>query len=633
MEHIPVVNLFKRIAADHRFRFKAIAIVLLPMLVAGCSTPIGTRSVGVRQTYEEINRTAIKEDAYSDATARVLHRFFLEERFAKDPEGTLTTLHDIACEDDRRDILFALSELAYLNADKARSGSSKAVKARAPTHYLAAAVYAYYFLLGERGSAPPIPYDRRFRFACDLYNTALGQLLAMEEKSHLLADGNYALPAGSLSIELRHQRFPYQLDRFETILPADTLSVYGLSVRDRHPGLGAPFVAVEKKDPDRPVTRTVAGTLFLRLEGDIRSLRDGVRGYMELYSAYEQREVEVNGRSIPLENDLSAQLAQSLNQPFFWKMGRLQFLEGEILESGVYPLQPYSPGRIPVVFVHGTFSSPIYWSEMFNTLRADSELWNRYQFWFYLYDSSKPIVFSTDELRESLSRMVATLDPEGRDDALEKMVVIGHSQGGLLTKLTATETGDALVRAMTGKGLGELEINDKQRAIVERYMVYEPLPFVNRVIFISTPHRGSFLATNWVRGMVQKFISLPKKVLQQTHSLLTTGKAIGVTRFEHVEGLTSVDAMSPDNPGLLALADVPLAPGIKGHSIIGIDGDEQPPEGDDGVVKYTSAHVDYVESEFIVRHGHSCQQHPLVIEEVRRVLLEHIERLSRFEDQ
>jgi hypothetical protein len=82
--------------------------------------------------------------------------------------------------------------------------------------------------------------------------------------------------------------------------------------------------------------------------------------------------------------------------------------------------------------------------------------------------------------------------------------------------------------------------------------------------------------------------------------------------------------MSPSNPIFKTLADIPLANGIAGHSIISIEGDEEPPEGDDGVVAYTSAHVDYVESEFLVRSGHSCQGNPLVIEEVRRILLEHL---------
>jgi hypothetical protein len=87
---------------------------------------------------------------------------------------------------------------------------------------------------------------------------------------------------------------------------------------------------------------------------------------------------------------------------------------------------------------------------------------------------------------------------------------------------------------------------------------------------------------------------------------------------------TSLNGMSTDNPFMLTLAEIPTAPGIKAHSIIAIKGDDQPPKGADGVVEYTSAHVDYAESEFIVRSGHSCQGNPLTIEEVRRILLEHL---------
>ena len=234
---------------------------------------------------------------------------------------------------------------------------------------------------------------------------------------------------GSIFLQLRHDGFPYDLESFETFIPADGLSVYGLTVRDRRPGLGAPFVAVGKKPADSPYFKTVPGTLFLRVEGDIRNLRQGVRGRVELYSSYEKRAVAVNDNKVPLENDLSAQLAYALNQPFFWDIGELQFLNGAVVKSGIYPVQPYSPGRIPVVFVHGTFSSPVWWAEMFNTLRSDPVLWEKYQFWVYLYDSGKPIVFSMREFCESLSRMVETLDPEGKETALKEMVVVGHSKG------------------------------------------------------------------------------------------------------------------------------------------------------------------------------------------------------------
>ncbi len=619
--------------------FTLLPFALLLLFLSGCATPIGTRAVGVRQTYEQVNLNAIKQDAYSDASALVLHRFFLDERFIKDPDGTVEILHDKACEDDRRDLLYALSELTYLIANKARmrakkasAGSGPDAVQRAKRFYLASAVYAYFYLLGERGGDLPGPYDRRFRVACDLYNTALSQALVLRKGGNTPQVGLQELPVGSLFLELHHDGFPYDLESFETVIPADELSVYGLTVRDRRPGLGAAVIAVGKKTADLPVVKSVPGTLFLRVEGDIRNLREGGRGRVELYSSYEKRAVAVNDQQVPLENDLSAQLAFTLNQPFLWDMGELQFLKGAVVKSGIYPVQPYSPGRIPVVFVHGTFSSPVWWAEMLNTLRSDPVLWKKYQFWFYLYDSGKPIVLSMREFRESLSRMVESLDPEGKETAMKELVVVGHSQGGLLTKMTAVETGDAIIRAATQKGLGELDMDEADRAMVERYLVYSPLPFVSRVVFISTPHRGSYLAGGWIRRMVQKIVALPVNVVKQAASLGLAANKIGMTGYGETSHLrTSLDGMSPDNPGLLALAEIPLAPGITGHSIIAIDGDEKPPDGKDGVVKYTSAHVDYVESEFIVRGGHSCQGHPLVIEEVRRILLEHLDRLARLQ--
>jgi len=617
-------------AGDGRF-FIALLLLMILLLPLGCATPIGTREVGVRQTYEQINVTAIKADTYSDSSADILHRFFLQDLFKKDPDKAIEILHDKACEDERRDLLYALSELSYLIADKAQKGLGTASIERAKSYYLASAVYAYFFLLGERGEAPPGPYDRRFRVACDLYNTALAQALVIRKAGATLEGSVRELPVGKISLELRSSRFPHKLENFETFVPADELEVYGLAVRDRYPGLGAPFIAVEKKVAGAPTIRTVPGTIFLRVDGDIRDLRTGTcRGCVELYSSYEKRSVEVNGKTIPLEDDLTAQLAYSLNQPFFWNIGVLQFLKGQIFESGIFALQPYSPTKIPVVFVHGTVSSPVGWAEMFNTLRSDPVLWEKYQFWYYIYDSSKPIIFSARHLRESLFQKLEKLDPEGKSTLLKQMVVIGHSQGGLLAKLTAVATGDAIIRAGANKRLDELDLSEAQQELVRRYFVYTPLPFVSRVIFISTPHRGSYLARDWILRLVKKIVSLPKDVVEKMEALYATEEELGVIGLGEVGDLrTSIDSMSPKNVGLLTLADIPLASGIKGHSIIAVKGDEDPPEGDDGVVAYKSAHIDYVESEFLVRSGHSCQGHPLVIEEVRRILLKHLKELPK----
>jgi hypothetical protein len=73
---------------------------------------------------------------------------------------------------------------------------------------------------------------------------------------------------------------------------------------------------------------------------------------------------------------------------------------------------------------------------------------------------------------------------------------------------------------------------------------------------------------------------------------------------------------------------IPVTPPIHAHSIIAVKGDDLPPKGGDGVVKYTSAHVEGVESELVVRSGHSCQGKPSTIEEVRRILLRHLDGVT-----
>ncbi|MFZ2630475.1 MAG: hypothetical protein WA081_22805 [Desulfosalsimonadaceae bacterium] len=281
---------------------------------------------------------------------------------------------------------------------------------------------------------------------------------------------------------------------------------------------------------------------------------------------------------------------------------------------------------IPLVLVHGTLSSPVWWAEMLNTLRSDPQIRKHFQIWLYLYDSGKPVVFSAAHLRGSIEKKIKQCDPDGRDAALKNIVVLGHSQGGLLTRYTAIETGDTIIKAVLGKPLSELKFSPKELGLVNRYAVVHPLPEVRRVIFISTPHRGSILASSFARRVALRFIALPREFIQTGKDLINITERFSLTgKLKWSMARTSIDSMSPDNPGLLAIAELPFPPGVKGHSIIAIKGDDKPPEGDDGVVAYKSAHIEGVESELVVPYGHSCQMEPVVIEEVRRILIEHLD--------
>jgi hypothetical protein len=159
-------------------------------------------------------------------------------------------------------------------------------------------------------------------------------------------------------------------------------------------------------------------------------------------------------------------------------------------------------------------------------------------------------------------------------------------------------------------------------------MFLTPLPFVDRVVFVATPHRGSNIAALLVgrlRWLVDWALTLPPNLLRATGEILTGSEDLLLRRRFGQRLPRSVDNMSPGNPAIQTLAELPIAPGVKAHSIIAIKGGGSLSDGGDGVVTYRSAHVDEAISELIVESGHSVQGNPEAIEEIRRILLQHLQ--------
>jgi pimeloyl-ACP methyl ester carboxylesterase len=344
-----------------------------------------------------------------------------------------------------------------------------------------------------------------------------------------------------------------------------------------------------------------------------------------VYVSYDQQKVQIHGQDVPLETEFTSSLAASLADSPIWARELQGFFLGDLAEkqpSQLVALEPYRPGRIPVVFVHGTASGNARWADMVNDLIVDPKIHDRFQFWFFTYDTGGPILYSARQLRDTLKETVRQLDEKYHDPALQRMVVMGHSQGGLLTKLTAIDSGTKFWDAFSSKPLDELDISPETRALLEKSMFVKPLPFVNRLIFIATPQRGSYVSGSWAAQQIAKLVKLPSRVVAGVADLMTAN--VDAMNFV-LQGSTmgAVSAMEPGSPFITTLAPLPLAPGVSGHSIIAVQDEGPLEEGSDGVVKYTSAHLEDIDSESIVRSGHSCQSNPHTIQEVRRILLLH----------
>jgi hypothetical protein len=129
------------------------------------------------------------------------------------------------------------------------------------------------------------------------------------------------------------------------------------------------------------------------------------------------------------------------------------------------------------------------------------------------------------------------------------------------------------------------------------------------------------VAGNWLVHQVARLVRLPGRLLTVTDELMASGDlALYILQPGQVG---SVYAMTPGSPLVRTLAPLPVAPGVATHSIIAVQGDGPVEQGTDGVVAYSSAHIEGADSELVVRSGHSLQANPHTIEEVRRILLLH----------
>jgi pimeloyl-ACP methyl ester carboxylesterase len=499
-------------------------------------------------------------------------------------------------------------------------------------------VYAFVYLFPDDGGEAPSPFDPRYRWAVELYNLALTEAFETAGGARVeLRSGVYELPFGRLDVRFDQDRLVWGDLRFTDFAPAAELEVRGLRNRYRRPGLGAPLAAAAT--PLRPIEgfqvaarQRAPVTAVLRVEDARRALADGqLHGILELYTPSDPEEIAIAGRTVPLEVEPTASLAYGLEDAPIWKTELSGFLLGDLLQqtpTHLAALQPHRPGRFPVVLVHGTASSAARWAEAVNDLTSDPQIRDRFEFWFFSYETGNPIPYSALQLRRALDQAVAALDPAGEDLALRDMVLIGHSQGGLLVKMAAVETGSRLWDTISKEPLDELRVTPETRELLRHSLFLEPEPFVGRVIFVATPHRGSYLAEFSLGRFVAGLVRMPFNLLRVTGDLVTNNP--DAFKFDPTRArFGSIYGMTPGSPVITGLSEIPVAPRIPAHSIIAVRGDGPVEDGSDGVVRYQSAHIEGVESELIVRSGHSVQANPHTVLELRRILLLHADEACR----
>lgn len=476
------------------------------------------------------------------------------------------------------------------------------------------------YLAGAEAALVQLRRQPRDATALRDYDFALSRVFSVIRDAKLSPwKGEFAVP-GYVITHRKDSRKLWNPADYD-LLPTDEIVVGGTVFHKpvRRAGLGAPLVAAHRA-ADEDFRKDFLPSAHIYYGVTAVATFDGKRCTIAFEDPLAKESVEVAGRAFPLSGDFNTAIAMLVARDKPEKLGLTRLLHPAAHDDTLllYRLQPFDPKRIPVLFVHGLQDTPASWMPMFNELLADPVIRERYQFWFFSYPSGYPFPYSAALLRRQLDKMAEHF-PQRRD-----IVIIGHSMGGLLTRLMLTDSGDdAMWRYLFNEPPSRTPFSAADKELLSSALIFKHRPEIDRAIFISTPHRGSDLASNWVGKIATRLVHLPK-------NLVTAGADMAAVASQTHGGFhlrrmpNSIDTLSPKSSFVLAMNDRPLAPGVPFHQIEGDRGRGDAPRSSDGVVAYWSSHLQGAHSERIVPSGHPAHKSEQGIEEVKRILKSHL---------
>ncbi len=580
----------------------------------------------------------LQSGGYSFRTMNFLRANLYLRQLMEAPEKLLNQLESMDWSQGRNDQLEILCDIAYNLAER-HSGSEEAIP-----YYLSSALYAYRRLFAEQSNDPENEPERFDPSCCQIllhYNASVAKIYEYLREKNLLEHDSFELKSVTgerVYFRLPHSELPYGKD-YVDIPPCSAFEIHELSLINQHFGMGVPLVALANPPPasSGSLLRNVPkqpmpATLVLDFDF---SAGKQISAQFSFYDTFITEQITRNGEIIPLARDYSTPIAtMSHCLPVMTDTNLITTMlnpdkQEEI--TGLYLLEPYNPEKIPVVFVHGLMSSPETWIRMINFLRHYPYVRKNYQFWFYKYSSGNPVLISAETLRKALleAEKKYAVTPEAKR-TFSRMILAGHSMGGLISRVITQDKAEYFVEQYTGEKWADFSagLQEDERKEFQELFFRKP-DFVSRLIMMAVPHRGSSMAKWSIARFFSNLVSIPTRVVTKSTGLFKTMMRNSKSKPEDYKEMmvyTGIDNLDPDNRFIRVLSDSAFASDIPRHSIIGNNKAAYVPGGTDGVVPYSSSHVDGVDSELIVKSGHSVHQTPEAMRELARILLLHLKQ-------
>ncbi len=470
---------------------------------------------------------------------------------------------------------------------------------------------------------------------CRLHQSALTKLVVTGQCFGRLD------PRGSLrirwqgsdeSIAITHHGFVWQAEDFCQLTPVGNYKTGAIKKPNRRSGVGIPLVVTGCPPSAGEFLDKVpvfAATLRMSVTDSATSPDGGDANHpracqLELYDPIRVDSV--------YDGDQPRRLASDLSAPFIYRLRdetRL-FLDGFInptsegVESRLFAIEPYQPKKIPVIFVHGLLSDPFTWLDMINQLQRQPGFVDHYQIWLFEYPTGRSFLASAASLREQLQLACGSFDPQDSDPQLSNIVLVGHSMGGLVSKLQVTSSGDQLWRAVANRPFDQVLMRPELRQKLAAQFFFDPSPRISRVVYIGTPHHGANDASRTIGRISSALVTISAGMEAEHEELISCNPGVFTPEVSR-RVPTSIDVLEPESCLLKATTRLPMSCRVRAHTVLGNHCGILPRRHSDGVVPVESAREDRAITERRIKATHTrLNKHADAIEEVNCLLKQHL---------
>ena len=511
--------------------------------------------------------------------------------------------------------------------------------------------YSYAYLFKTKRHPTERLFDNRQVQIRDFYNQALAKLITINALRYTGEKVPKQIKIGKSIYSINYDNYPQIGDhQLDSLLSSYNLNFSGLRSTNRRDGFGSEFVATLPANKNENTDKYIVDPLNYAYKGGMNpnihqprylsvtitaqptaatSVNDIINNpnfQLNVYDPYSVEKVKIGGNEYPLAANFSAPYGLWLAENNLGAAAYLSLIDRDksITMPHLFMLEPYNPNKKIIVLVHGLASSPEAWIRLTNDIMGDNVLREHYQVWQVFYSTNMPILESRYQINAIIQQAFATLDPNS--PSAKDAVLIGHSMGGIIARLLVSDA-DLIEPAL--KLLKPQQLyRFKNEPLFKARLTIKPIPNFSRSIFLSSPHRGTDYADRWFTLAARKIIKVPGAFLGALADSISDND-INIKHFmkDFGHGLiqNGPSDLSHNSKFTELTENVMPKQGMIYHSVLGnLSKSDDINEVNDGIVPYKSAHLDGAASELIIKGGHSIQETPEAVLELRRILRLHL---------